>query len=313
MTNLRRPYRTSTVTAVMAIGIVVISPAVQNCAAQDAVRGDHWNMIYHAGAAPIRTDSKVDVTLESGKILLRVKKGPEFAIPLQEITAVSSSVKGHYGRVSLAEAKFAGSLMTQPGRCGPGPDYGCAAVILTSLMLIAPSYPIKTTDRVVQIVWRERNLDEEIILKLHKGDFDPFLAQLEKATTKPWKNLDEEWVKVQHELKNAEPSKIAIGLDRRVTIAKVDLEAGIYEIIVLEREANRGELYFFLGSDVNIDRLAAVTEVEIVRPANDESKFQVDYKQDAGGKTKISSIQTPSKIFRFLENLPPIASRSSAP
>lgn len=282
--------------AVAAIVSVVSSPVSRMHAAQDATTGTYWNMTYHAGAAPIRPESKIDVSIEDQKLLLRVKKGPEFAIPLDQITAVSSNVTGHYGRVSLAEGKFVDS---EASRCGPGPDVVCAAVVLTAFLLIVPSYPIKTTDRLVQIVWRDKNADEEVVLKLHKNDFNPFLAQLEKGTAKPWKNLDTEWVKVQQELKGAESSKIPIRLERKVRIAKSDLEPGSYQIILLQRDANRGELYFFPGDDINIQRLAAVATVEITLLAGGDEKLQVDYKQDASGKTTISSVHTSSKVLRF--------------
>jgi len=280
--------------AVAAIVSAVISPTAQMYAAQDAATDNHWNMTYHAGAAPIRPEGKVGVSIEGQKLLLRVKKGPEFAIPLDQVTAVSSNVTGRYGRVSRALAKFVDST-----QCGPGPDAVCGTVVLTAFLLIVPSYPIKTTDRLVQIIWRDRNADEEIVLKLHKSDFDPFLAQLERATAKPWKNLDTEWVKVQQELKSAESTKVPIRLERKVRIVKSDLEPGAYQIILLEGETNRGELYFFPGDEVNVEHLAAVAAVEIALPAKGDENVQVDYKQDASGKTTISSIHTSSKIFRF--------------
>src|SRR5215472_3698038 len=127
--------------AVATIVSVVISPMAQMYAAQDATTDNHWNMIYHAGAAPIRPEGKVGVSIEGQKILLRVKKGPEFAIPLNQITAVSSSVTGHYGRVSQAEAKFANSWAHGCGQM----DEGCGAVVVTALLLAVPSYLIKTT------------------------------------------------------------------------------------------------------------------------------------------------------------------------
>lgn len=282
--------------AMMVIASVLVWPTPQTHAAQDAGSSNTWNMTYHAGAAPIRAETKISVTMDGGKILFRAKKGPEFAIPLDQITPVSYNVRGRYGAASRAEAKFADSLST-PACIG---DYNpCVFAVVAATLLIIPSYPIKTTERLVQIVWRDRNVDEEIVLKLHKNDFDAFLGPLEKATAKPWKNLDAEWVKIQQELKNAESSKIPIQLERKVRIAKSDLEPGTYQIVLLEGENNRGELYFFPGNDVNVERLAAVVAVDIA-PAEGNDKLQLNYKLDASGKTTISSLHTSSKVLQFL-------------
>jgi hypothetical protein len=296
MTNPRQTQGTRMIATLLAIGAIAISSAVQAYPAQQGAADDHWNMIYHAGAGPIPPESKIAVTLESGKMLLRAKNGREFAIPLNQITAVSSSVTGHYGRVSRAEAKFADSLAPNCGQM----DIGCGAAVITAMLLVIPSYPIKTTDRLVRIVWRDKSLDEEVVLKLRKSDYSSFLAQIENGTAKPWKNVDAVWAKVKQELQDAASSKVEIRLDHKVSIAKSDLEPGTYQIVLLQREANRGELYFFPGNAVNTEQLAAVAPVEIAQPTNDENKLQVDYKQDINGNLKISNIQIPSKIFRFL-------------
>jgi hypothetical protein len=296
MTNPRQSQGTRMIQGWLAIGAIAISPTAPTYAAQQGAADDHWNMIYHAGASPIPPESKIAVTLESGKILLRVKNGPEFAIPLNQVTAVSSSVKGHYGRVSAAEAKFADSMGNNCGQM----DVGCGAVVITALLLVIPSYPIKTTDRLVRIVWRDKSLDEEVVLRLRKKDYASFLAEIENGTAKPWKNVETEWARVKQELQDAAPNKVEIRLDHRVSIGKSDLEPGTYQIVLLRRQTNRGELYFFPGNDVNTEQLAALSTVEIAQPENGENKVQIEYKQDINGRSKISSIQIQSTIFWLL-------------
>lgn len=296
---MHKERKTRTIVAAAVIASLFAPPVSLMLAAQEVKAGSYWNMTYHAGAAPIRAESQISVTIEGNEISLRVRKGPEFVIPLDEVTAVSSNVIGHHGRVSLGELKFAGSVLATPNGCGSGEAaYGCAAVVLGALLLVVPSYPIKTTERLVRIVWRDKSTDEEIILKLHKSDYQPFLGQLEKATAKPWKNLDVEWGKVQEELKREEPNKIEIQLDRKVRIAQSDLEAGTYQIVLLEREANRGELYFFPGNDISAEHLAAVAPVEVAQRPN-QGPVKIEYKQGAKPSTAISTIYIASKELRF--------------
>ena len=282
--------------AAMTIAAIALSQPVPSSAAQEGNSAPHWDATYHAGAAPFRSESRIVVAIEDDRLFLRMKKKPQFVIPVRDITAVSSNVTGHYGRVTAAEAKFMDSVAE---KCGPGPDVVCGSVVLGTWLMLLPSYPIKTTDRLVRIVWRDKNTDQEIVLMFRKDAFGPFLAQLEKATAKPWKNVDAEWAKVQQDLKNAEPNKVGIRLDRKVRVAKSDLERGTYQLVLLDREPNRGELYFFPGDEVDPERLAAVASVEIEPSVDKIGVPQVDYKEEAHGKSMILTIRISSKTFRF--------------
>jgi len=224
---------------------------------------------YQAGAAPFPPESQIVAFIGGETLFLRPKKGPGISIAGGAIMSVSSSLKGRYGSASLAEIKFAQSMLSPDANSCLG-FYPCSLAVTTALLLVIPSYPIKSTERFVHIVWREKSVDKEVVLKLSKSDYDPFLAQLEKATGKPWKNLHTEWTKVQQEIKVAEPNKIEARLDRKVRIADSDLESGTYQVVLLERANNHGELYFFPGKQVNAEELAAVASVEIA-PSENES------------------------------------------
>jgi hypothetical protein len=292
---MNRRIRRGAALAAAVNAAAVLLLGVSPIAAQDGDSPQHWNVTYHAGAAPFPPESKILAAIEGDRVLLQTKKRPQFVIPGREITGVSSSVRGSYGAVSRAEAKFADSL-SNPDCIG---DYNpCVFVVVAATLFILPSYPIKTTDRLVRITWHEKNIDEEIVLKLNKSDYDSFLAQLEQATGKPLKDLDAEWLKVQAELKREEPNKIEIRLDRKVRIAKSDLEPGTYQVVLLERSAKRGEAYFFPGDEVSAEYLVAVAPVEIGQLANG-STTKVEYKQGANRLASISTISSASKELRF--------------
>ena len=177
--------------------------------------------------------------------------------------------------------------------------YPCAAVVIVSDLLILPSYPIRTTEHLIRIVWRDKAVDEEIVLQLRKSDSGPFLGQLEKATGKPWKNLGEEWLKVQEQIKREEPNKIEIHLDRKVRIANSELAQGAYQIVLLEKGASRYEAYFFQGMEVDTDRLAAIAAVKVAPSTSETSEPVVVYKQEDHGLSGISAIRTTAKELRF--------------
>lgn len=167
------------------------------------------------------------------------------------------------------------------------------------LVGMAATYPIKSHYAYVSILWSEKGTEQEVLLKLSRRDYTPFLAELQKATGKEWRNLDTEWEKVQQELKREGANKFSLHLDRKVRIVKSDLKPGAYQLVLLEREANHGELYFFPGNHIDIERLAAVAVVEIDSLASDTKTEPVSYKQDKNGNTTISDIRTASRTFRF--------------
>jgi hypothetical protein len=124
------------------------------------------------------------------------------------------------------------------------------------------------------------------------------LAELERATGKTWKNMDTEWAKVQQEIKSQQGSKTSIQLDRKVRVSKFELKPGPYQVVLLEREGSRGELYFFPGEQVNIEHLSVATWVEIAPPVPDAASAPVTYKEK-DGTNALAEIRTASKTLRF--------------
>jgi hypothetical protein len=287
--------RAFAVAALVSMGMLPVFPVN---AGQNSSPVKLWTVKYQAGAAPFPPESQIVAYIGGETLFLRPKKGPSISIPAAAITTVSSSEKGRYGSASLAEARFAESMLTPDASSCLG-FYPCSLAVTISLLLVIPSYPIKSTEHVVHIVWREKGVDKEIVLKLSKSDYSPFLAQLEKATGKPWKNLHTEWTRVRQELKREEPNKMEIQLDRKVRIGNSDLNSGTYQIVLLERPSNHGELYFFPGELVNADELAAVVSVEIAPGENENNAPLVDYNAGENGIATVSTLRTPSRTFRF--------------
>jgi hypothetical protein len=254
-----------------------------------------WVVRFQAGAASMKMGRRLKLTIDKEKVLLEPERGLPFAIPVAGITAVSSSIKGRHPATD-AEGKFLSSFLSSPGDCY---SVGCPGIILFTPILMAFSYPIKSTDHLVSILWQQKGVDEEVVLRIAKSDYTPFISELEKATGKKWKNLDAEWEKVQQELKREAANKISVRLDRKVRIAKSDLQPGAYQVVLLEREGNHAELYFFPGNQVNVEHLAAVALVETATPTNDTEAGPVNYKEDKNGITTISEIHTAGKTLRF--------------
>lgn len=271
------------------VAISAVSPAFSVRPPQESPHGNQWKMVYEAGVAPLKGQSPVMVTISDENLVLQPKKGSLFSISAANITAVSSNLVSRRTASSNQAVAWAYAVASSPQML-MGLPFG--------LVGMAATYPIKSHYAYVSILWSEKGTEQEVLLKLSRRDYTPFLAELQKATGKEWKNLDTEWEKVQQELKREGANKISVRLDHKVRILKSDLKPGIYQIVLLEREANHGELYFFPGNQIDIEHLAAVAVVQIESLVSD-TKEQVSYKQDKNGITTISDIRTASKTLRF--------------
>ncbi len=252
-------------------------------------RPNQWVVRFQAGAAPIKLGSKLKLTIDKEKVLLESKKGPSFSIPAAGITEVSSNLVSSH-TASLVQAGLWVAAVKETPYTLLFLPFGLGAM--------AATYPIKSHYAYINILWNEKGTEQEVVLMLNRRDYTQFIAELQKATGKEWKNLDTEWEKVQQELKREAGNNIPVRLDRKVRIAKSDLKPGTYQLVLLEREGNRGELYFFPGNQVNIEHLAAVAMIEIAT-IDDTKADPISYKEDENGVTTLSEIRISNKILRF--------------
>jgi hypothetical protein len=280
---------------VLIVGAIIadlaVLPACPNTLPEGKSPHSPWTMIYEAGPAPIQIESGLTVTINEENVVLQPKKGSPFAIPVAAITAVSSNLVSRR-TASLNQANaWLNAVEFSPYTLMALP-FGLGAM--------AATLPIKSHYAYIGILWKEKGTEQEILLKLSKrDDYTPFLAELQKATGKEWKNLDTEWASVQQELRREGTNKVSFRLDRRVRIVKSSLAPGTYQVVLLEREGSHGELFFFPGNQVNVEHMAAVALVEIISSTNEAGTTRVSYKRDTDGIATISDIQMASKILRF--------------
>ena len=272
------------------VAILAASPAFSITSPQEAPEGNQWKMVYEAGVAPLKIQSPVMVTISQESIILEPKKGSPFSISAASITAVSSNLVSRHTASSNQAVAWANAIAFSPYML-MGLPFG--------LVGMAATYPIKSHYTYVSILWSEKGTEQEVLLKLSRRDYTPFLAELQKATGKEWKNVVTEWERVQQELKREGTNRFSLHLDHKVRIVKLDLKPGAYQLVLLERESNHGELYFFPGNQIDIEHLAAVAVVQIESLASDTRTEPVSYKQDKNGSTTISDIRTASKTLRF--------------
>lgn len=236
--------------------------------------GTVWPVKYEAGDFSIKQGTQMAVTVGNATIHCQPDEGRAFAIPVVGVKEVTYDVKV---RRRLAEA---------------------AAVAILSLGATAVFAALKTKKHFVNVVWSEGGSEKEVVFKVGKGEYAAFLADLQRVTGKEWKNLAQEREMVQQELKTNASRKIPVQLDRRVQLSDGVLQPGRYQLVLLERPANRGEAYFFAGDDVNVKKIAASAIVEILLESPATTDSQVEYRED-GAATGIAQIRLRDKTLRF--------------
>lgn len=294
MKPLPSPWHRKLLPSFVLLGCVAVSMLPQ-ANATEAAGGKAWQAVYLAGVAPFPRNTSVQVTMDADHLLLAPRKTAPFAVPIDAITLVSSNVKGSHP-ASRAEWHFLEGFTANSAGCYP--PQGCGAVVMFTSFLMVATYPLKSHDYLLNVSWREGTAEEEILFRVGPKDYTTLLAELEKATGKKWKNMDAEWAKVQQEITSQQGSKVSIQLDRKVRVGKFDLKPGSYQVVLLEREAPHGELYFFPGEQVNIEHLSMATSVETVPPAANAAGAPVTFKEK-DGTTAFDEIHLPSVTVRF--------------
>lgn len=247
-----------------------------------------WTGVYQAGAAPFRFGTRVQVTIAKNQLDFVGKKGSRFSIPASTITALSSNLGSEHTVSRTQMIAWGGLAELSP--------YTLIFLPL-GIPVMAATYPIKSKYAYVSIIWSRKGTDEEVQFRLNRKDYDPFLRQLRKSTGKEWKNLENDWQRLNRALADGSGSQIPLRLDRKSRFGKVDVKPGQYQLIVLTEAPNQGEAYLFSRNDLNIEHLISTSQVEI-NVLSDHVEG-VSFKSDDGGVNKISEIRIPGLELRF--------------
>ena len=288
MNTQRRAILVRWVIACIIVANLAVCPARADTLPKGKAVGNRWKAVYAAGAMPFQTETRVMVTISNDSLVLEPKKGPSFSIPAADIKELSCSLVSSHTASRVQAEVWAGAAWLSPETL---------LLLPFGLVGMAATYPIKSHHAYIDILWNEKGAEQEIVLRLDGRDYTQFVAELRKATGKEWKNLDTELANVR-QFKPEQGYTIFVQLDRKVRIAKSELKPGPYQLVLLKREANRGELYFFHGNRVDAKHLAAVATIEIA--AMDDTKADpISYKEDESGAATLSEIRMNNSILRF--------------
>jgi hypothetical protein len=315
--------------------LVASLPASLSVTAQEvnhSLADKQWSLRYEAGPHPIKSGTKIAVTVGRENIAFATGDGKQFLVPVSAVTEVA------YDKVvtHASETKFFRFFADDP--------QGFMFITVPAALMIAHAF--KSTRHFVQVVWKEGHDQKNVWFKVKQNDYVGFLAELERVTGRRVtdfakdqndylgflteleqvtglratdfanddvgfltelvrvagrrvKNLAKVRAELQEELGREKHNKVSIRLDRPVWVNGKRLRPDRYQLVLLEREGVRNQLYFFRGRRVRPKRVVATTRVEIIPPKETATASRVVYEEKENFPTTITEVRLPEKTLRF--------------
>ena len=271
-----------------------------------------WSLRYEAGPHPIKSGTKIAVTVGRENIAFATGDGKQFLVPVSAVTEVA-----YKNVVRNPSEKLLRFFADDP--------QGFMFITVPAALMIAHAF--KSTRHFVQVVWKEGHDQKEVWFKVNKNDYVGFLAELERVTGRRVTdfakvqndyvdflddflellqvigrratNLAKVRAELQEELGREKHNKVSIRLDRPVWVNGKRLRPDRYQLVLLEREGVRNQLYFFRGRRVRPKKVVATTRVEIIPPKETATASRVVYEEKENFPTTITEVRLPEKTLRF--------------
>lgn len=251
---------------------------------QSSPMPQEWEVKYETGTEAVKHGRKMKVTVGSSEIFCRSDKGEIFSVPVSGVATIFYDNTVHNRSVEWIKSGkwyipyepflgFAPSLLA----------VGIGAAILA---------PFRSEDHFVHITWTQNEIRNVAIFEIGKKHFRAFMDRLSAATGKEWRNLPEEREKLREELEREKDNKVSLQLEQTVQTAGGELKSGLYQLVLLERGKDQGELYFFPGKKVELKKLVAVEPVGIIRESNPVTSAEAIFHRE-GDLLRIVEIRLP--------------------
>lgn len=241
-------------------------------------------------------DKAVTLILNHESMSVRDSKAILFSAPVQNLSASDSRTEVHKATEGWEGAWDKLPDATLPLLIFALPVFWAGEGILT---------PIKTTDHFVTMYWLEDGTVRNAEFRATARDTKSLLAELKRITgreVEDLQQLSEKRVKILAKQFDASPF---VETDRQVSIGWCNLAPGAYRLVVVPRQKNLAEIYFFPGNfqggSFNANDVAAHAVVEFERRKTSlESKARpfVSYREQ-NGIVVFGQIETGEYILRF--------------
>ncbi len=180
---------------------------------------------------------------------------------------------------------------------GASGGYPPGDAVIGELIVYAIASGMHGQKHYVTVRWEQDAVEQEFEVEAPKQIAPVLIEALERAAGPKWMNLEQRCNKVRSELARQRDKAFTITFDQPVRLSEFHLAAGPYQAVLLNREANSGELYLFAGQSVEESNLKAITSVQIGPAAPGVTTPEV--KLDSKTLPAVTEVRTPQTTLKF--------------
>lgn len=256
-----------------------------------------WHGKYASGTEKFGRNADLTLQIAPETILIQRAGGAvSLSIPVNRITG---NVRvSHTSNVTHPEQGWYQFWDNTPIGDDPGAMVGALALLPIYFGGGALLQAFRQEEHYIYISWEDSRTVRMVILLVAKSDAQSLLAALQEVTARPPDDLQETENRLASELRAEAHNAVPLQLERKMRVGWTELQPGAYQLIFVERQEQRGELYFFSGRQLDLDKVAAQAPVEFERSARDLPQSRVVYREE-NGISSITELQIPGKTFRF--------------
>jgi len=278
-------------------------------------KGKSWKVRYISGpASGLPKDTTVTLTVNREWMTVRNSKAVLFFAPVQNLSATDSRTEVHRaakGWEDFWDTAFDKYLQRGDGRVATAAPMGIAGAFIlavalpTALVGEGVLAPIKTTDHFVSMYWLEDGTVKRAEFRANARDTKSLLAELNGVTgreVEDLQQLSQKRLKVIAKQFDASP---ILENDRQVNVGWRKLATGAYRLVVVTREKNLAEVYFFPANfqggsfDANDVAAHAVVELEHRKSPRESKDVPTVSYREQNGIVMLDQIETDELILRF--------------
>lgn len=263
------------------------------------VKCDHWS----DGIGP---GPRLKLTVGPQKIIVTARGMTErqdevaFTIPVGDVVTFA------YHTVEYGSAEGWNSFWNgfDPSTFGDAGDALAALAVVAVLAGVSAILEeVKQTDHQVVLFWRGEEGEKSLAVRAREDECKSLLTELHRVTNLEWRDLTEESRQVAQEIHQDQDKVRTTRVNSRRSAnlpgRALRLPAGYYQLVLLEREPNLGELYFYSRLDTKPEHFVgrSVVEIEDRVPARDGE--EVTYVDDGRAAT-ISEVQFDEKVLKLV-------------
>jgi len=295
-----------TLIALLVASLVAVPPRA-SAEVKDTPDGKQWKVKCEHRSDGICPGPRLRLTVGPQKIIVTVRGMTESQDKFAYHTVEHGSAEGWNNFWNGFDPSSSGDI---------GDALGAVVLVLVLAGFSAILEQVKQTDHQAVLFWRGEEGEKTLVVSAREDECKSLLTELHRVTGLDWRDLPEETREVAQQFQQDQDKvkMTRVDLDRSATVPgrSLRLLPGRYQLVLLEREPNLGELYFYSGPDTKLEHFVGRSVVKLEDRAPDAATAPVTYTEE-GGRVTISEVQFEEKVLKLVATPPGPTTAVGAP